>query len=219
MESRYTTASADTIYNPQPVPQLDPTYDMPVAPIPDAPIYDTSAPGDPTMVYSTIQPQPMPQVPLHSGDCGCGCGSKGSHRQPAGAMVDYGPGPFSEDLERAALANNNYREVIWTGPNSQLVLMSIDVGDDIGLEVHPDNDQILLIKQGQGQVQMGPSRDNLNYRRDVYDGCVVCVPKNTWHNIVNRGCKPIKLATIYSPWHHAPGVIDPTHEIADARED
>lgn len=231
MESRYTTASNTPAQDPYTPPLTETvpatqTYDI-------ARTYATTQPHDPTLVYTQqVQPQsvsqpmpaPVPQ-PVHgSGGCPCGCqgyrqGEREPRHQPAGAMVDYGPGPFSEDIERATLSNNNYREVIWTGPNSQLVLMSIEVGDDIGLEVHPHNDQIIRIDQGQGQVQMGPSRDNLNYRRDVYDGCIVCVPKNTWHNIVNRGAKPLKLSTMYAPYHHAPGVIDTTHEMADARED
>lgn len=133
--------------------------------------------------------------------------------------IDYGPTPFSVDIEAATITNENYRTTLWTGDNIQLTLMTIEVGDDIGLEVHPNNDQFLRIEQGFGQVQMGPSEDNLNYKQQVYDGFAVFVPAGTWHNIINMGNIKLKLYAIYGPSHHPHGTVHTTKEVAELEGD
>jgi mannose-6-phosphate isomerase-like protein (cupin superfamily) len=77
--------------------------------------------------------------------------------------------------------------------------MSIRVGEDIGVEVHPVIDQFIRVEEGQGVAQMGPSKTNLNYQRNVSDGSAIFVPAGTWHNVVNTGNKPLKLYSIYAP--------------------
>ena len=124
--------------------------------------------------------------------------------------TDFGPQPFVVDITKATLANDTYRTALWTGPNSQLTVMSIEVGDDIGLEVHPDNDQIIRLEQGTGVVQMGNRQDNLTLVQPVFDDAMVFVPKGTWHNITNVGNTPLKLYTIYAPAHHPYGTVDNT---------
>ena len=133
--------------------------------------------------------------------------------------IDYGPAPFAVDIEKATLANDNYRRTLWTGPHLQLTLMSINPGDDIGLEVHPDNDQFLRIEQGSGEVQMGPHENTLAYSQQVYDGFAVFVPAGTWHNIINTGKEPMRIYAIYSPSHHPHGTVHETKEIAQIEGD
>ena len=124
-------------------------------------------------------------------------------------ITDYGPRPFIIDINKATLANGNYRTALWTGKNLQLTLMSINPNEDIGLEVHPDTDQFLRIEKGVGVAQMGSSADNL-FQHNVYDDYAVFVPAGTWHNITNTGPQPMKIYSIYAPPHHPHGVIHNT---------
>jgi len=133
-------------------------------------------------------------------------------------LKDYGPKPFAVDLEKATQQNKAYRTALWTGDNLQLTLMSIDVGDDIGLEVHPHTDQFIRIEEGQGLVQMGDHQYHLNFQRKVKDGFAFFVPAGTWHNLINTGNKPIKLYSIYAPPHHPHGTVQQTKAIAEAEE-
>ena len=75
---------------------------------------------------------------------------------------DAGPNPFVVDVERSTLDNMTYRTTLWTGTNLQMTVMAIEVGHDIGLEVHPDRDQFLRVEGGRGRVQMGPAEDDLS---------------------------------------------------------
>lgn len=127
-------------------------------------------------------------------------------------LRDYGPYPFVTNITKAAKHNNNFRLALWTGEYLQLTLMSINVGDDIGLEMHPDLDQFLRIEQGQGIVRMGDRRDNLDFRARVYDDYVVFIPAGTWHNLINTGRVPIKLYSIYAPPEHPHGTVHRTKE-------
>ena len=132
---------------------------------------------------------------------------------------DHGPRPHVIDINRATLQNNTYRTALWTGRHLQLTVMSIPPGEDIGLEVHLDTDQFIRIEEGQGIVQMGPSRRNLNFRQPVFNDFAVFVPAGTWHNITNIGRTPMKLYTIYAPPHHPHGTVHPTKAIAEQMGD
>lgn len=132
---------------------------------------------------------------------------------------DYGPYPFTFDIECATMKNHYYRKVIWTGHHLQLALMSIPVGGEIGLEIHPDTDQFFRIEGGRGIVKMGKKRNDLDYRRQVRSGDAVLVPANTWHNILNTGNESLKVYTIYAPPHHPPGTIHKTKAQAEAEHD
>ena len=92
----------------------------------------------------------------------------------------------------------------------QLTLMSINVGEDIGLEIHPHLDQFLRIEQGQGLVKMGRSRDNPDFQRRVGDGYAIIIPAGTWHNLINTGNRPLKLYSIYAPPQHPKGTVHRT---------
>lgn len=132
-------------------------------------------------------------------------------------LKDYGPDPFVVNIEEITKRNNNYRLALWTGSYLQLTLMSIRVGGDIGLEVHPDLDQFIRIEQGQGLVMMGDRKDRLDFRRRVYDDYAFIIPAGKWHNLINIGNVPIKLYSIYAPPEHPHGTIHRTKE--DAEED
>lgn len=133
-------------------------------------------------------------------------------------LKDYGAQPLVINLEGAAKQNDTYRTALWTGKNLQITLMSINVGDNIGLEVHPNVDQFLYIEQGEGLAQMGPSKNNLNYERKVNENYAVVVPAGTWHNVTNTGNVPLKLYSIYAPPNHPFGTVHVTKADAMASE-
>ena len=129
-------------------------------------------------------------------------------------IKDIGPEPQSFNLEQQTVDNPNYRTVAWSGRYLQLTLMSIPEGGDIGLEMHPDTDQFLRLDAGRGHVQMGPTRDNLDFDQEVSDGWCILVPAGTWHNITNIGNEPMQVYAIYAPAHHQPGKIHTTAALA-----
>jgi mannose-6-phosphate isomerase-like protein (cupin superfamily) len=106
---------------------------------------------------------------------------------------------------------------VWTGEHLQLTVMSIEPGDDIGLEVHPETDQFLRIERGRGRCQMGPTKDDLSFDEDIGDDWVALVPAGIWHNITNVGEEPLKVYALYGPPDHVRGTVHETHE--DARQD
>ncbi|WP_461614786.1 cupin domain-containing protein [Clostridium sp. Marseille-QA1073] len=133
-------------------------------------------------------------------------------------LKDYGPEPFVVNIDEATKQNNTFRTVLWTGNYLQLTLMSIDVGDDIGLEIHPHVEQFIRIEEGEGIVKMGDSKYDLNFLRKVYDDFAIIIPAGKWHNIINTGNKPLKLYSIYAPPHHPHGTIHETKADAEAAE-
>ncbi|WP_433747361.1 cupin domain-containing protein [Falsibacillus pallidus] len=139
----------------------------------------------------------------------------------AGAMLlkDYGPNPFVVDINAATKQNNTYRTALWTGSHLQVTLMSIDVGGDIGLEIHPDVDQFLRIEQGQGFVQMGKNKNRLDFEANVADDYAIFIPAGTWHNVTNTGPAPLKLYSIYAPPNHPFGTVHVTKADAEAAEE
>lgn len=132
--------------------------------------------------------------------------------------TDYGPQPFVVDINKATINNDTYRTALWTGNHLQLTLMSINPGEDIGLEIHPDTDQFLRIESGQGVVQMGNSKENLFFQQNVYDDFAILIPSGTWHNVVNTGKTPLKIYSIYAPPHHPMGTVQQTKAQAEAAE-
>jgi mannose-6-phosphate isomerase-like protein (cupin superfamily) len=133
-------------------------------------------------------------------------------------LKDYGPEPFVVNINEATKRNNTFRTALWTGNHLQVTLVSLNVGEDIGLEIHPNVDQFLRIEQGQGIVQMGKSKDNLNFERKVYDDSAIMIPAGTWHNVTNTGNIPLKLYSIYAPPQHPHGTVHVTKTDAMAAE-
>lgn len=131
---------------------------------------------------------------------------------------DYGPEPYVFNIEEATVENNFFRVAKWTGKNFQVTLMSIEPGDDIGLEVHDDHDQFLRVEAGIGFVQMGDAPDNFFLERDVEADDAIIVPAGAWHNITNTGTKALKIYSIYAPAEHDHGTIHKTKEEAEEAE-
>lgn len=133
-------------------------------------------------------------------------------------MRDYGKEPYVTNIDEITKRNNNFRSTLWTGDHLQLTLMSIPVGGDIGVEMHPNVDQFIRIEEGQGIIMMGDSRENLSYRENVYDDFAFIIPAGKYHNLVNTGNIPLKLYSIYAPPQHPRGTVHRTKEEAHAAE-
>lgn len=115
-----------------------------------------------------------------------------------------------EDLTKE---NNNFRKVLYTGEHMQLVLMSLTPNEDIGLEIHEDNDQFFRFEAGEGKVIVGETEYT------VTDGDTVVVPAGTQHNVINTSSDTdLKLYTIYSPAHHKDGIVRETKKEAEENE-
>ena len=134
-------------------------------------------------------------------------------------VTDIGPKPNAFDIENATKDNANYRTVAWSGKYLQVTLMSIEPGQSIGLETHPDTDQFLRIDAGRGVCKMGPAKDQLNFEQAVEDGWCITVPAGTWHDVVNTGSEPLRLYAIYAPVHHAAGKVHGTFDDAEKDEE
>lgn len=135
-------------------------------------------------------------------------------------IIDNGPAPFITNVVAAALGNTNYRSTVWTGPNLQMTVMSIEPGHDIGMEVHKDTDQFLRIEEGFAKVSMGPSQDQVQ-TWEATSSDAVFVPAGTWHNLECVGDIALKVYTIYAPSHHPHGTVHVTRhdaEMAEAHE-
>jgi len=121
---------------------------------------------------------------------------------------------FSSNIEKDTLENGYFRKVLYTGKNSQLVLMSLKPNEEIGMEVHPDNDQFFRFEKGQGKCII----DGNEY--ELADGVAIVVPAGAKHNIINTSdTEYLKLYTIYSPAHHKDGIVRTTKEEAEANEE
>ena len=121
---------------------------------------------------------------------------------------------FKSEIENDAIANANFRKVLYTGENSQLVLMSLLPGEEIGLETHEGNDQFFRVEQGNGKCVI----DGNEY--DLSDGDAVIVPRGAAHNVINRSdTEPLKLYTIYSPPHHKDGIVRATKKDAESNKE
>lgn len=131
---------------------------------------------------------------------------------------DYGNGPFVVNIDKITDKNDNFRAVLWTGEHLQLTLMSINVGEEIGLEIHPELDQFLRIEDGCGLVKMGKEKDKLDFKKQVNSNYAIIIPAGTWHNLINVGNRPLKLYSIYAPPQHPFGTIHATKEISEKAE-
>ncbi len=121
---------------------------------------------------------------------------------------------YSTDIETDTTQNTFFRKVLYTGHNSQLVLMSLQPGEEIGLEVHSDRDQFFRIEQGTGEVHIDGNAIT------VKDGSAVIVPAGAEHNIINTSSDQLlKLYTIYSPPEHKDGTVHATKHDAEADDE
>lgn len=118
---------------------------------------------------------------------------------------------YIQNIEKVTLENENFRTVLYTAKSSQLVVMSIPVGGDIGEEVHT-LDQFLRIEQGEGKAILD------GVETVITDGFAILVPAGARHNIVNTGTVPLKLYSVYAPPNHRDGVVHKTKEDAERDE-
>lgn len=116
---------------------------------------------------------------------------------------------YISNIEKLSVENNNFRKVLYTDKNSQLVLMSLTAGEEIGEEIH-DVTQFFRIEKGTGAAVLNGTS------HELADGSVVVVPAGTKHNIINTGSEPMKLYTLYMPPHHRDGVVHATKAEAEA---
>ena len=118
---------------------------------------------------------------------------------------------FVANIEKETLGNDNFRKVLYTGKHSQLVLMSLAPNEEIGMEVHEENDQFFRFEKGQGKCIIDGNEYDLN------DGVAVVIPAGAQHNIINTSSEEeLKLYTIYSPAHHKDGIVRATKAEANA---
>jgi mannose-6-phosphate isomerase-like protein (cupin superfamily) len=118
-----------------------------------------------------------------------------------------------DSIEDKTIANNYFRQVLFTAPHSQLVVMSLKPGEDIGTETHDKVDQFLRVESGEGKTVLN------GQETAIKDGFAIVVPAGTEHNVINTSnTKPMKLYTIYSPAQHRDGTIHKTKAEAEADE-
>lgn len=119
---------------------------------------------------------------------------------------------YSINIEQATVDNNDFRRVLFTGPKSQLVLMTLQPSEDIGVETHPDTDQFIRVEAGEGRALIGGQEHQLR------DGTAVVIPAGAEHNVINTSTsKPLRLYTVYTPPEHADGTVH--HTKAEAERD
>lgn len=118
---------------------------------------------------------------------------------------------YHDNIETLTTANADFRRVLYTGHHLQLVLMTLQPGEEIGSEVHPDRDQFFRVEEGSGKVDID------DHSHDVEDGSGVIVPSGARHNVRNTGDKPLKLYTLYGPPEHKDGITQATKADAEAR--
>lgn len=110
---------------------------------------------------------------------------------------------FTTNIETVTLENRNFRRVLYTGKHSQLVLMNLMEGEEIGNEIHESIDQFIRVEQGRAKAVL----NNGETQYDLSEGEVVIIPAGTWHNIVNSGKGDLKIYTLYSPPAHKDGTV------------
>ncbi len=120
---------------------------------------------------------------------------------------------FHSNIEKDTLENNNFRKVLYSAKHCQLVLMSLQPNEEIGMETHTDNDQFFRFEKGQGKVII----DGNEYA--VTDGSAIIVPSGAQHNVINTSSTDaLKMYTIYSPAHHKDGIVRATKAEAESQE-
>jgi mannose-6-phosphate isomerase-like protein (cupin superfamily) len=120
---------------------------------------------------------------------------------------------FVADIEELTEENSDFRRVLYTGKNLQLVLMAIQPGEEIGEETHTDRDQFFRVEKGKGEVWID------GYRSKIKSDDAIVVPAGARHNIVNTGEKPLRLYTVYAPPEHRDGTVHATKADADAADE
>jgi mannose-6-phosphate isomerase-like protein (cupin superfamily) len=122
------------------------------------------------------------------------------------------------DIEQVTLNNTTFRTVLFTGEHTQLTVMRLAPGEDIGREVHSHLDQFIRIEEGRARVELGRTEDVVDETHDVEPDWAVIVPAGIWHNVVNTGDGEVKLYSPYSPPEHPAETVHRTKADAEAAE-
>jgi len=122
------------------------------------------------------------------------------------------------NIERETLDNTTFRTVVFTGEHTQLTVMSIEPGDDIGREAHHDRDQFIRIEQGTARVELSRTEEAIDETHDAEADWAIIVPAGVWHNVVNTGTEALKVYSLYSPPEHPDGTVHRTKADAMAAE-
>ena len=114
------------------------------------------------------------------------------------------------NVSKIACSNPYFRKEMITGEYMQMTVMSIPSGGEVGLEIHNSLDQLLKVERGVGQVYMGKTKKEVKFVGCANADCVIFIPANTWHNVLNEQNCPLKMFSIYAPPHHPVGTIHKT---------
>jgi mannose-6-phosphate isomerase-like protein (cupin superfamily) len=125
---------------------------------------------------------------------------------------------WTADIEKATLDNDTFRTVLFTGEQTQLTVMRLGPGEDIGREAHHDRDQFLRIEQGRARLELGTAEDRVDETHEVEDDWAMIIPAGVWHNVVNTGEGELKLYSLYSPPEHPDGTVHRTKAEAEEAE-
>ena len=128
---------------------------------------------------------------------------------------DFGPYPYAAHIGYEAWQNENFRRAFWTGEQLQMTLMSLMPGEDIGVEMHSETDQIIRVEQGQAIAWMGRDRNRQDNQIHLFEGNALFIPAGTWHNVMNTGTGMLKLSSIYAPVQHERGTLQRTRKEAE----
>lgn len=120
---------------------------------------------------------------------------------------------FVDDIEEGTGKNSDFRRVLYTGTQMQLVLMALQPGEEIGEEVHDDRDQFFRVEKGTGEVRID------GHKTTIKSGVAIVVPAGARHNVKNTGDQPLKLYTLYAPPEHADGTVHVTKADAQASKE
>ena len=122
------------------------------------------------------------------------------------------------DIEKATLDNDTFRTVVYTAGHTQLTVMRLRAGEEIGWEAHGHLDQFLRIEEGTAEVDLGRGEDAVDETHPLQDDWAIIVPAGIWHNVRNTGDGDLKLYSLYSPPEHPDGTVHATKAEADAAE-
>lgn len=122
------------------------------------------------------------------------------------------------NVKKVACLNNYFRKEIWTGEYSQITVMSIPAGGEIGLELHDNLDQILVIEYGIGSVYAGKTKNSVKFKGCANNECAIVIPAGTYHNVINEQAFPLKLFSVYAPPKHPVGTIHKTKFESDLED-
>jgi len=122
------------------------------------------------------------------------------------------------DIEDVTLSNESFRTVVFTGGHTQLTVMRLQPGEEIGAEAHPNLDQFIRVEEGSARVDLGREEGSFEESHDLRDDWAVIIPAGVWHNVTNTGDGDLKLYSLYSPPEHPDGTVHVTKADADAAE-